>query len=492
MNKIILGLLILNLLSCSREPVTRYRLPASGESLASLEGIIDSLNKAVSTPVNSSTECSSELQKYYTALYNLDGDSVNLDKFEKAKINNLINKSFETRLEIRSKLKDLVLTTKTDEECLDHVRATVRALRYVEDYLIELEDHSENKDGTAQFTNLKGSAPYFLVNKDIEFKGVEDLRAGDVILSRGNAYTSAAIARIGSSDAQFSHLSLVHQDEKGALFTSEAHIEVGSLGEPIHTHIEQGNARTVVFRFKDSDIAKRAGAIMYKRVRAAQVKKRNIRYDFGMDYKDGKDLFCSEIISEGFKKASNGELDVPIFKTKFNRGSIPFLQKLGINVTPENVDEFETFGPGDIEFDPRFDLVAEWRNPARMKDTRSKDLILTKLFEWMETKDYEFRPPGKIKRKAWFSWLVRRTPLIGLALKSKFPKYMTKDQLRLFLMLDEVAEVLNERIDFVQKETDRPLTPKEIFSILEQFRVEDFARYEDKPRKSKFHRHFHP
>jgi hypothetical protein len=284
----------------------------------------------------------------------------------------------------------------------------------------------------------------------------------------------------------------VHEDEKGNLYTSEAHIEVGSLGEPIQTHIEQGNARTVVFRFKDRDIAKRAGAIMYKRVRGAQVKKKNIRYDFGMDYKDNKDLFCSEIIYDGFRQASNGELDVPVFKTKFNRGSIPFLQKLGIKVNQENVDDFETFGPGDIEFDPRFELIAEWRNPARMKDTRSKDLILTKLFEWMETKDYEFRPPGKIKRKAWFSWVMRRTPLIGLALKDKFPKYMTKDQLRLFLHLDEVAEVLNERIEFVQNDIDRPLTPKEIFSILEQFREEDFARYEDKPKKSRFHRYFHP
>ncbi|MFT6069109.1 MAG: hypothetical protein ACJAT2_000414 [Bacteriovoracaceae bacterium] len=492
MNKIFLALIVLTLVSCTNKTEFKYRLPASGHSLESLEGIIDSLSEAVTTPVNSSTRCSSELERYYKALYNLDGNSIDLDKLDKKRVLDLVNKSFESRLEIRSKLKDLSLNTKEDETCLVHVRATVRALRYVEDYLVELNDHRINQGEEVEFTTLKGEAPYFLVNKNINFKGVQDLRGGDVILSRGNAYTSAAIARIGSVDAQFSHLSLVHEDEKGNLYTSEAHIEVGSLGEPIQTHIEQGNARTVVFRFKDRDIAKRAGAIMYKRVRGAQVKKKNIRYDFGMDYKDNKDLFCSEIIYDGFRQASNGELDVPVFKTKFNRGSIPFLQKLGIKVNQENVDDFETFGPGDIEFDPRFELIAEWRNPARMKDTRSKDLILTKLFEWMETKDYEFRPPGKIKRKAWFSWVMRRTPLIGLALKDKFPKYMTKDQLRLFLHLDEVAEVLNERIEFVQNDIDRPLTPKEIFSILEQFREEDFARYEDKPKKSRFHRYFHP
>ncbi len=492
MNKIFLALVVLSIVSCTSKTDVRYRLPASGESLESLEGIIDSLRTAVSIPVNSATTCSNELEKYYKALYNLNGDSINLDKFDQKKIFALINKSFETRIEMRSKLSGLVLRTEQDEACLNNVRATVRALRYVEDYLVELEDSRNSNNPEAIFTNLKGESPFFLVNERFNFKGVSDLKAGDVILSRGNAYTSAAIARIGTADAQFSHLSLVHENKKGELFTSEAHIEVGSLGEPIQKHIDQGNARTVVFRFKDADIARRAGAIMYKRVRAAQVKKKNIRYDFGMDYKDGKDLFCSEIISEGFKKASNGELDVPIFKTKFSRGSIPFLSKLGINVNEENVDEFDTFGPGDIEFDPRFELVAEWRNPARMKDTRSKDLILTKLFEWMETKGYEFRPPGKIKRKAWFSWVMRRTPLIGLALKDKFPKYMTKDQLRLFLHLDEVAEVLNERIEFVQNDIERPLTPKEIFSILEQFREEDFARFEDKPKKSKFHRFFHP
>lgn len=492
MNKFILVLLVLAFTSCTKDSSFKYRLPASGGTLESLESIIDSLSEAVSTPVNSSTQCSSELKKYYQALYDLNGDSVNLKNFDKAKVFDLINKSFETRLEIRAKLKDLFLKTKADEECLTNVRATVRALRYVEDYLIELNDHRKKDNTEALFTTLKGEAPYFLVNKSFKFSGVTDLKAGDILLTRGNAYTSAAIARIGEADAQFSHLSLVHEDKKGALFTSEAHIEVGSLGEPIQTHIDQGNARTVVFRFKDAAIARAAGAIMYKRVRAAQVKKENIRYDFGMDYKDNKDLFCSEIIYDGFRKASNGELDVPIFKTKFNKGSIPFLQKLGIKVDKDNIDEFDTFGPGDIEFDSRFELVAEWRNPARMRDTRSKDLILTKLFEWMETKDYQFRPPGKIKRKAWFSWMLRRTPLVGLALKNKFPKYMTKDQLRLFLLLDEVAEVLDARIASIQADVERPLTPKEIFSVLEQFREEDFKKFESRPKKSLFHRHFHP
>lgn len=490
-NYLVLFLLIA-LSGCFKEEVSqKVRMPASDVNIGKLESIIKSLGEAVLTPVNSTTKCSEELEKYYGALYSLTSEDVDLEKFDSKKVSGLINTSFETRLEIRRKLKDLSISTKQDEKCLENVRATVRALRYVEDYLIELEEHTRKENLETIFTTLKGDAPYFLVNNKFNFKGYKDLRGGDVILSRGNAYSSAAIARIGTADAQFSHLSLVHEDEDGKLYTSEAHIEVGSLGEPIQKHIEQGNSRTVVFRFKDPVMAQKAGEIMYKKVRAKQLQKKNIRYDFGMDYKDNTDLFCSEIIYDGYRQASDGELDVPVFKTKFHKGSIPFLQKLGIKVDETNINDFETFGPGDIEFDPRFELVAEWRNPAKMKDTRTKDLVLTKLFEWMEKDGYQFYPPGKVKRKAWFSWMMRRTPLIGLALKGKFPKYMTRDQLRLFLLLDEVAVVLHNRVDEVQEDYGRPMTPREIFHILETFKEEDAARYEQKPKKSKFHRHFH-
>ncbi len=492
MNKFILCILVIGLIGCSKSPDLKYRLPASGEGLSNLENIIDSLGKAVSTPVNSSTVCSEELEKYYGALFSLTSAEVDLEKFDKIKVHSLVQSSFETRIEMRKKLKDLVLKTETDQKCLHNVRATVRALRYVEDYMVEVTEFSHKEKVEVGYTTLKGEAPYFLVNKDFNFKGVDDLRGGDVILSRGNAYSSAAIARIGTADAQFSHLSLVHEDEKGNLFTSEAHIEIGSVGEPIQAHIDQGNARTVVFRFRDPLIAKRAGEIMYKKVRAKQEQKKNIKYDFGMNYADNTDLFCSEIIYDGYRQASDGELDVPVFKTKFNKGLIPFLQKLGINIDETNVDSFDTFGPGDIEFDSRFDLVAEWRNPARMRDTRTKDLVLTKLFEWMEKDGYRFHPPGKIKRKAWFSWVLRRTPLVSLALRGKFPKYMTRDQLRLFLLLDEVGIKLQDRIDLVQEEYGKPMTPREIFKILEDYREEDFARYEQKPKNSKFHRNFHP
>ena len=362
----------------------------------------------------------------------------------------------------------------------------------MEDYLVEVEEFSHKEKVEVDYTTLKGDAPYFLVNPKFNFAGARDLKGGDVILSRGNAYSSAAIARIGTADAQFSHLTLVHEDAQGKLFTSEAHIEIGSVGEPIQAHIDQGNARTVVFRFKDPVMAQRAGEIMYRKVRAKQKQKKNIRYDFGMNYHDKSELFCSEIIYDGYRQASAGELDVPVFKTNFSKGLIPIVNQLGIKVDESNVDTFDTFGPGDIEFDSRFDLVAEWRNPAKMRDTRTKDLILTKLFEWMETENYQFHPPGKVKRKAWFSWMLRRTPIVALALRGKFPKYMTRAQLRLFLLLDEIAVVLQDRVDEVQDEYGKPMTPVEIYKILDDFKEEDLAKYEEKPKKSKFHKNFHP
>ena len=355
-----------------------------------LESVIAELGRAVQEEVTSSKQCYVGLSSYYQTLFKMTSEDVNWSTLTDQAIDETIKTSFNTRLVIKEKLKKLEIESEMDYKCLDSVKNIFRALRYVEDYLIEIKAFN-NGDNKKNFVNLKGDEPYFLVNKAFEFKGHEDLKSGDVILTRGNAYTSAAIARIGKNDMQFSHLSLVYEDENGKLWTSEAHIEIGSVVAPIETHIDQGNARTVVFRYKDSDMAHRAAKNMFEAVKKRMDKNDNIQYDFGMDYSDQSKLFCSEIIYWGYRNASDGKLDIPIYKTKFSKDLISFLNVMGIKISEENYEKFDTFAPGDIQFDPSFEMVAEWRNPTKMKDSRIKDMILTKMFEWMENLDYELR-----------------------------------------------------------------------------------------------------
>ena len=74
-----IGLVLLFcLVGCFKQPAPKFRMPAPGEKLDNLESIINSLGSAVSTPVDSTTQCSEELEKFYTALFSLTSTDVDL------------------------------------------------------------------------------------------------------------------------------------------------------------------------------------------------------------------------------------------------------------------------------------------------------------------------------------------------------------------------------------------------------------------------------
>ena len=481
MKKTIYLIILSALVSACSVPGISLSKRAPSSKNESLSDVISEINKQVSLGVSSNLECSDKVQNYYEKLYNLSSDDVDLDHLSKKEIRSLVSESFEARLGIKEKLKALAKGSNGSTACLSAVQDMIRALRYVEDYLIEYEYSSLSYFETMDFVTLSGQGSLFQKNPKFTFDGIQDLKSGDIILSRGNAYSSAAIARIGNVDMQFSHLTLVYEREDGKMYTIEAHIEVGSVVAPLQTHVDQKNARTVVFRHKDQKLAHEAAKIMYKRVKKRQDKKKNVQYDFAMNYTDSSRLFCSEIVSEGFKKASeklyNSTLDVPMYKTKFNKGLIPFLNILGINIDSKNYEEFDTFGPGDIQFDPRFELVAEWRNPKKMKENRFKDAILTKMFEWMENENYQLYPPAGINIKSKVSWLMRRTPLVKKMLEEQFPLNMKAKQLRLFLVLDKVGEKFYNTLSDAQATQNATLSPAELYQVLDDFKQNDHDRY---------------
>lgn len=495
MKKLVSFFIILSLSSCSFW--TPQRTPSSVQNESDLFILLDTLSQKISSDVESSKYCHEELEKYYQIFLSLEAKDIGMEKLDKDEISTLVEKSFETRIELKNKLVLLNDPSDDGRKCLAKVRSVVRALRYMEDYFIELymTQNGEKLDAE-KFVTLEGEFPFHLVNPKFKhlFKSHKDLSSGDVILSRGNAYSSAAIARIGEDDAQFSHLSFVFKDGDGKLHTSEAHIEVGNVVAPIKKHIDQKNARTVVFRYKDVPVAHKASKCIYEKIDYHQnEKEKNIKYDFSMDYKDDSQLFCSEVVYAGFQCVSK-DIDVPRYKTKFSKGQIPFLNSLGIKIDKDNIDEFDTFGPGDIEFDSDFEIVAEWRNPAKIRDSRVKDAILTKIFEWMELDGHYFKPPFKIRAKSDFAWISRRFTWLPFlrGLKEKFPKNMSSDQLELFIVLDLVGEKLQERINEKQKASPLPLSMKQMFMILDEYRVEDRARYDKRKRKSHWMKYFRP
>ena len=464
-------LLVVFFISCS-QPAFIKRKPSS--SSVDLIGIFEEIQADVTKGTNSATVCKDGLTAHYEQLLRIRSANIDIEQYSDGELSQIIETSFLTRLDIASKLSILQIKSKEDTQCLGSVQDIVRALRYAEDYLVEiLVTRNQGSVQDKTFTNFKGEAPYLLTNPKFRFKGIESLQGGDIILSRGNAFSSAAIARIGAHDMQFSHLSFVYEDPNGELHTTEAHIEIGNVVAPFQAHIDEKNARSVVFRYKDPKLAAKASELIYKRVKAAQDSGKNIEYDFAMDLKDSSRIFCSEVVHIGFKMASNGSVDVPRFKTKFTKGMIPFLQTLGIAINESNVDTFETFAPGDIQFDSNFDLVAEWRNPARMKDSRQKDAILTMIFKWMEEGQYRFRPALSMSLRAQVGWLARRLPVVRSKLEEQFPLNMTTSQLKLFFVLDEVAAPMQNYLEQAQKNHQVPMTPLEMYEALEKFRSID-------------------
>ncbi|WP_412469526.1 MULTISPECIES: YiiX/YebB-like N1pC/P60 family cysteine hydrolase [unclassified Halobacteriovorax] len=482
------------LVSCNQKS---YRMPSSLKS-SKFESLMHEMHEQVSKGVKSPAECATKTEHYYNRLFSIKSTDIDFSEFSQYQMQDFVNASFNIRLDLKEKLKDLNSTKELDQDekqCLKGVKDIFRALRYLEDYFIESYYASRPKGKVPrQFStlNFDGDSPiHFMVNPEYSFSGPRDLKSGDIILSRGNAYSSAAIARIGDDDHQFSHLTLVYKDKKtGELFTSEAHIEVGNVVAPFQVHLDQANSRTVVFRHKDAKLAHLAAKEMHERFSKFTKKHdKNIPYDFAMDYNDDSQIFCSEVIYHGYKvaseKLSGTAMDIPEFKTSFNPALLSFLQDFGLQVTSENIAKFKTFGPGEIQFDSRFDLVAEWRNPDKLKDTRYKDAILSKIFEWMEKERYEFDPSFGTKLGNDFAWLARRSVIsrgiikfvAGVNLEEKFPLNLGSKQIDLFVVLDQVGEKLYERIAKAEKEAGGILSFNEMFQELESYRKEDLDKY---------------
>ena len=106
-----------------------------------------------------------------------------------------------------------------------------------------------------------------LVNPAFETGSDLDFRSGDLLLMRGMHHNSAAIARIGDVDSQFSHLAIVHTDADGKHWVVEALIEEGSVINPLSYTLTHGLGRCVLFRHKDKQLAARAAALIHDLVR---------------------------------------------------------------------------------------------------------------------------------------------------------------------------------------------------------------------------------
>jgi Permuted papain-like amidase enzyme, YaeF/YiiX, C92 family len=286
-------------------------------------------------------------------------------------------------------------------------------------------------------------------------------------------HNSAAIARIGDIDSQFSHLGMVHVDDTGKPWVVESLIEDGAMVNPLEVSLGHGLGRAILFRHRDAALAARASRFIHDRV--ARSRKNfllRIHYDFSMRLEGYRRLFCSKLVRQAYDVASRGRVKLPTFGTRLDMKNRDFFHRIGVSAT-------ETFAPGDIELEPDFDVIAEWRDFRTTSDLRMQDLLMDKLFEWMDLYGYRFRETLVIRLIGFFgklsSYLSDEAKALLADVVPKVPINMPRRTIATIAMLHKTAEPLFEELKTLEMQaiarTGRPMHPREVREILERVRA---------------------
>ncbi len=185
------------------------------------------------------------------------------------------------------------------------------------------------------------------------------IHSGDILISRGGAPTSALIARGNDYPGNFSHVALIHIDEKTNLISIiESHIERGVTVSSLNEYLNDTKLRIMVLRLR-SDLIINDPMISHKAASFAlsEAKRKHTPYDFEMNYSDPDKLFCSEVASSAYMKF--GIRLWSGLSTISSKGTRMWLSSFGVK-------NFETQEPSDLEYDPQLSVVAEWRDPETL------------------------------------------------------------------------------------------------------------------------------
>ena len=301
-----------------------------------------------------------------------------------------------------------------------------------------------------------------------------------MLVARGVALSSAGIAHMGRIDSQFSHNALVYRDPSGAAWTVEAYIETGAIVQPLEDFLAHDQGRLVVLRHRDATFAADAAARAFDRI--ANGKK--IHYDAAFDGDSGDRLFCSEIPRWAFGELMGQPPTIPHDLTVFPTDQTPAL----FEAMDLSVDVLAA--PADVLYDPRFEVVAEWRDVDAIGTMRRHDAVVESLFQWMAEDGYALDPRFSDRAYVGVGRTLRQTPGVGWTLRNTLSPGMDVDFLVASLTLQNAAIELDAAL--AEAMSGPGLTRDQLLAQLEVLRVADLAVWRDRPRRSGFHRRLHP
>jgi hypothetical protein len=418
-------------------------------------------------------ELETRLRQVYRALYNLDLSRYDI-KHVKADAPHLMQALFTTRLKLRQDLPTWHLRGLKTSGVIAALRDLNRILRYAGDMLGELAiDHRQLPVGDKPARAFSGTTHNTFVHPSYADAETISFQTGDVLLVRGTAHNSAAIARIGDTDTQFSHIGIVHVDGDGRHLMVEALIEDGAIINTLHHAVSDGVGRAVLYRHKDPDLAAKAAALIHDRVKLSRRKwlARRIPYDFSMRLNGTSQLFCSKLVHLAFKDASGGTILLPPHKTRLDMKNRDFFRRIGVKAS-------ETFAPGDIDIDPQFELIAEWQDYRVTPRLRAQDMVMTKIFEWMDSRGARFEDDWKSLAIGWLgrisSHLHDDIQVMISDVVPRVPLNMSRRCVATIAMLHQTCEGLVEQVQAREqvsiKSSSRPLHPRDALAHLELVR----------------------
>ena len=235
------------------------------------------------------------------------------------------------------------------------------------------------------------------------------LRSGDVLLIRRSAATSAVIGQISlSAPSQFSHLAMIYRDPRdpnnlAKMCLLQATFEAGGLNceswdEAMRDHVE----RVELLRYLPQpgvrpDCPEAAAEIVYQRL----ARHEHVPYEFDMKPdRDYSKLFCTKVIQEGYDQAC--EVELPLYRTALDRPNPDFIHLIGVEAT-------QTFAPSDLELDPRFEVLGEWRDYEATPMLSRRDVIASRTLDWMDRDHLRIALNVPLDVLTWFVQELRKT-----------------------------------------------------------------------------------
>jgi hypothetical protein len=430
------------------------------------------------TPVRRASDLARNLDQIYQAAALAKFSSYDLASVAKA-APDLMYRLFDLRVALRGRITEFEQRKFMTPDVQRGLRNVFRILRYVSDMLGEISiGHARLYQDEPTHRAFTGGDRNTLVNYAYH-RGLQlPLRSGDVVLVRGQAHNSAAIARIGDVDSQFSHVGIVYIDADKKGWMIESLIEDGAVITPLGAAFDHGLVRAVLYRHKNEKYAERAAQQIHDYVsQSLGAAGKRILYDFTMRLDDRRELFCSKLVRLAYAKGSANELQLPTYPTRVFMKNGDFLKRIGVACE-------HTFAPADIDLESSFDLVAEWQDYRETSNIRLQDFTMDKLFEWMETHDLRFRETLPIRLVAllgrWSSTFSARAKQLMSAVFPRVPPNMRKRTIATIAMLHKTAEPIYRELQEYERrrisETGVPLHGLEVNDLLEGIRFRERNR----------------